>query len=199
MAHVLTDHPLPGIDPRRLKRLSAAGLDSLEAVVFAGPERLMELTGFDLKTCRALIVVAEASLSQHDPDILHFSATRDEPASVRLTRGLRAARLVEEALSMVRKARSHAGRRPIRSDWKRPHRRARKQLRKLLDRLEVLQQSVLSEGLSEVGQDYLTGELEALESALRAILDQPVRKKTLTRVRRLARTTRSALDARNTD
>ena len=129
-------------------------------------------------------------MSQHNPDIIHFSATRDEPASVRLTRGLRAARLVEEALSMVPRPDPMPG--GARSGGlETPHRRARKQLRKLLDRLEVLQQSVLSEGLSQVGQDYLTGELEALESALQAILDQPVRKRTLTRVRRLARTTRT--------
>lgn len=201
MSHVLTHHSLPGIDPRRLKELSAAGLESLEDVVDAGPQRLAELTGFDLKTCRALITVASAALVQQDPYVIELAAVRDEPASVRLARGLQAARRVERALSVVRKARSHtaprAGRRAPRTGWARAHKKARKQLRKLLDRLEMLQQSVLSEGLSQISHDHLTGELDTLEASLQVILDQPVRKPALKRVRRLARTTRHALDARN--
>ena len=68
LTHALTHHPLPGIDPRRLQQLSAAGLESLEDVAHAGPERLAELTGFDLKTCRALVIVATDALVPHHPD-----------------------------------------------------------------------------------------------------------------------------------
>jgi hypothetical protein len=193
VAHELTHHPLPGIDPRRLQRLTQAGLASLEDVVETGPDRLAELTGFDPKTCRALVRVARAALDRQNPDVIEFVPAKDEPSSVRLTRGLTAARNIERAVSLVRKARSHAGRKPPRTDWADAHGRARRQVRKLLERLEELQQAVLSEGLSQASHQHLEAELESLAQALQPLLDGPIRKKSLKRLRATARRTRKGL------
>lgn len=193
MVHALADHPLPGIDARRMKRMKAAGLDSLEAVVEAGPERLAEVTGFDAKTCRALVQVAASALARHDPDVIAFEPKRDEPASERLARGLKAARRIERALSLARKARSEAGRRPERDEWVKAHRKARKQLRKLLEALQSLQQDVLSNGLSQAGYEHLKLELQQLEAGLHAALDAPADRRTFKRLARSARDTRHAL------
>jgi hypothetical protein len=190
--HPLKDHPLPGIDPRRLEQLSNAGLASLEDVVDAGPERLSELTGFDLKTCRALVRLSSSALAHHNPDVIELGPLRNEPGSGRLTRGLRAARSIERALSYVRKARSWAAQAP-RSDSKR-RRKARKQLGKLLVRLESLQESVLSDGLSQRSQDHLMGELQQFEASLEPLLGASAHRKALKRVRRLAKRVRQSLD-----
>ncbi|MEQ1568498.1 MAG: hypothetical protein ABMA64_22870 [Myxococcota bacterium] len=194
MPHELTEHPLPGLDPLRLQQLTDAGVDSLEGLVALGPVRLAEVTGFDLKTCRALIRVARGAMSR-TATVVELVPVRDEPASARLTRGLDAARDVERALSLVRKARSHAGRRPAKARWARPHDRARRQLRKLLQRLEVLQQVVLSDGLSQISHLHLTTELERLELALGPLIDRPMRKRDLRQLRRAARRARRGLDA----
>jgi hypothetical protein len=193
LAHELKDHPLPGIDPRRLLRLTQAGLASLEDVVEAGPERLAELTGFDPKSCRALVRLARTALDRQDPDVIEFVPAKDEPSSVRLTRGLTAARNIERSVSLVRKARSHAGRKPAREGWAEAHGRARRQVRKLLERLEELQQVVLSEGLSQASHEHLDAELESLEQALQPLLAEPIRKKSLKRLRQAARQTRKGL------
>lgn len=197
--HVLTEHPLPGLDLRRLKRLTDAGLQSLEDIVAIGPEALAERTGFDVKTCRTLVSVATSAMANSkgsargSTGVIELTPARDEPASVRLTRGLSAARTVEHAVSLVRKARTHAGRRPRKDSWTEAHAKARRQLRKLLERLQQLQHAVLSEGLSEQSHDHLTRELEALERSLEPILDTPIRKKVLRRLRQTARETRRAL------
>lgn len=193
MAHALTEHSLPGIDPERLKQLSEAGVSSLEDVVDVGPDRLSALTGFDTKTCRALIRVAQAALARQDPAIIPFAPVVDEPGSARLARGLKAARRVERVMSVVRKARSHAKRAPEHRRPRRWHRRARRQLRKLLGALEMLQQSVLSDGLSQLGHDHLDVELRALENRLQPMIDAPIRKRTLKRLYQIARSTRRAL------
>jgi hypothetical protein len=195
--HPLKDHPLPGIDPRRLEQLSNAGLASLEDVVDAGPERLSELTGFDLKTCRALVRLSSSALAHHNPDVIELGPLRNEPGSGRLTRGLRIARSIERGLSLVRKARSWASQAP-RSEGK--HRRkTRRQLRKLLTRLESLQESVLSDGLSQRSHDHLTGELQLFEATLEHLIGASVKRKTLKRVRRLAKALRLSLDTNPQD
>ncbi|MEZ4239559.1 MAG: helix-hairpin-helix domain-containing protein [Myxococcota bacterium] len=188
MAHALTEHSLPGLDPERLQSLVNAGVSSLEDVIDVGPGRLASLTGFDTKTCRALIRVAEAALARHDPAVIPFVPATDEPGSVRLARGLKSARRIERVMSVVRKARAHAGRRRDQKRWRKTHRRARRALKSLLATLEVLQQSVLSEGLSQVGHDHLDVELRALEARLSPMLDLPMRKRTLKRLRDIART-----------
>lgn len=193
MPHALTDHPLPGIDVRRLKRMKAAGLESLEAVVEAGPERLAEVTGFDAKTCRALVQVAASALARHDPDVIAFEPRRDEPASERLGRGLKAARRIERALSLTRKVRSDLGKKPSREDARKAHRKARKQLRKLAEAMESLQQDVLSNGLTQRAYDHLKLELQQLESSLHAATDPPPDRRGYKRLARAARDTRHAL------
>jgi hypothetical protein len=190
--HPLKDHPLPGIDPRRLEQLSKAGLASLEDVVEAGPERLSELTGFDLKTCRALVRLSSSALAHQDPGVIELSPLRHEPGSGRLTRGLRTARSIERALSLVRKARSWASSAP--KPLLERKRKTRRQLRKLLTRLESLQESVLSDGLSQHSHDHLSGELELFEATLEPLLGVPVKRKSLRRVRRLAKRVRQSLD-----
>lgn len=191
MAHPLSDHPLPGIDPRRLEQLTQAGLISLEDVVDAGPERLSEVTGFDLKTCRALIKLASAALSHYHPDVIELTP-RDEPGSSRLSRGLRAARAIERALSSVRHARSWTNL-AARSEANQ-RRRARKQLRKLQEQLEALQEIVLSDGLSQRSHDHLVGELQLYEANLEPLLEASVQRKALKRLRRLSKSVRRSLE-----
>ncbi|MEQ1501367.1 MAG: helix-hairpin-helix domain-containing protein [Myxococcota bacterium] len=197
MPHALTEHSLPGLDAHRLKQLAAAGLASLEDVVGVGPERLATLTGFDRKTCRALVRVAGAALDRQDPSVIPFQPIEgDEPGSIRLARGLETARRIEDAVSMVRTARSHAGKVPLKAGWARSHRRARSQLRKLLASLESLQRSVLSDGVSAIARAHLEAELDGLAAGLRPLLDAPIRKPSLKQLRRMARATRDALEQR---
>jgi hypothetical protein len=191
--HVLTEHPLPGLDPHRLQTLADAGLRSLEELVAADPRDLAARTGLDLKTCRALVRLAGAALRGHDDGVIELVTARDEPGSVRLTRGLGAARGVESAVSLVRKARAHAGKRPPKERWARTHARARRQLRRLLDALGELQQAVLSDGLSEAGLDHLIAVLEAFDQELQPLLAEPLRKRALRSIARAARRTRLAL------
>ena len=199
MAHALTDHPLPGLDEGRLAALASAGVLTLEDVVDAGTGRLATLTGFDTKTAGAVLRTALATLAGHDPTAARFAPPADEPSSARLARGLGAARRIERVVSTVHKARSHASA-PTRKGkpkerWPRRHKRARAQLRGLLDALEALQQSVLSDGLSQIAHDHLEVELRTFEGALQPLLDLPVRKRTLKRLARLAKATRRALTA----
>ena len=189
MPHPLSEYPLPGIDPKRLEQLSQAGLASLEDVVDAGPERLSEVTGFDLKTCRAIVKVASAALSHHPPDVIEL-APRDEPGASRLTRGLRAARAIERALSSVRHARSWANQAPR----SRQRKRTRKQLRKLQEQLEALQETVLSDGLSQRSHDHLVSELQLYEANLESLLEASVQRKSLKRLRRLSKSVRRSLE-----
>lgn len=192
MPHALTEAALPGVDPDRLRRLTDAGLISLEDVVEAGAARLAELTSFDPRTCRALIRAARAAIRPLHPEVVELIPP-DEPASNRLARGLSAARHIEDAASVLRKAKAHTGRRPKRESWREPHAKARRQLRKLLDHLEGLQQSVLSDGLSQAAHDHLQAALEGLAREIRPILDEPIRKRSLQRLRKAARRTRKGL------
>jgi hypothetical protein len=101
-------------------------------------------------------------------------------------------------MSVVRKARSHTGRRRDQKRWRKTHRQARGALKRLLGTLEVLQQSVLSDGLSQVGHDHLEVELRALESRLGPMLEAPIRKRTLRRLRKIARASDRSLSQRTT-
>jgi sugar phosphate isomerase/epimerase len=193
VTHLLSENPLPGIDPRRLRKLADAGLDSLESLVEAGLERVADVTGFDRKTSRALVRVAQAALSRHDRDVIEFSPAQDEPSSERLGRGLDAARRVERAVSIVRKARSHTRRHPAKPSWARAHRKARKQLRKLLDELARIQRSVLSDGLTHVSNRHLKDVLQRMEESLAIPLEQDLRKRSLRRFSKTARRTRGEL------
>lgn len=193
MTHLLTEHPLPGIDPRRLRKLTDAGLDSLESLVDAGLERVSDVTGFDRKTSRALVKVAEAALSRHDRDVIAFAPPSDEPASERLGRGLKGARRVERAVSIVRKALSHARRKPRKPGWQRVHARARKQLRKLLEELARIQRSVLSDGVTHTANEHLKSVLQKMEESLAVPLEQDLRKRSLRRFAKTAKRTRREL------
>ena len=193
--HTLEHHPLPGLDAARLKRLAEGGVDTLETVVDAGPERLSALTGFDEKTCVALVRVAQSALVRSLPGVLEFAAPSSESPIERLSRGLEAARVVERVLSLVRKARSHVGRRPEKKRWAESHAKARKQLRKLSSKLESVQQEILSDGLSEHGLRYLRQLLSPLDASLRSLLDDDVRGSTLKRTARVACRARRAIVA----
>jgi hypothetical protein len=193
VVHLLSEHPLPGIDPRRQRRLAEAGLDSIESLVEAGIERVAKVTGFDVKTTTALVRVAEAALTREENGVIVLQPNRDEPASERLGRGLKAARHVERAVSMVRKARSHARPKPRKAAWQKVHERARSQLKRLLDTFADLQQQVLSDGLSHASYEHLKTVLSRLEDSLSVPLDQDLRKRSLQRMARTAKRTRHEL------
>ena len=93
-------------------------------------------------------------------------------------------------MSLVRKARSHAGRKPRKDSWEKSHRRARKQLRLLLDTFATLQQQVLSDGLSQKSYEHLKQVLSRLEESLSVPLEQEIRKRSLKRFARTAKRTR---------
>ena len=193
MRHSLQQHPLPGIDAARMERLASAGLASLEDVVSAGPERLASLTGFDEKTCVALVRLAQSSLVRSTPGVIAFHAPSPEGPMERLARGLEAARGLERVLSLVRKSRSHVGRAAPKAKWEKPHRRARKQLQRLAVVLEVIQQELLSEGLSEGSHQHLVEMLSPLDASLRSVLDAPVNRRNLKRAARIAKRARKAI------
>lgn len=193
--HALADHTLPGLDVERLRRLHESGIGSLEDLVEAGPERLSDLTGFDAKTAAALLRVAIAALRRADPSVIEFAPRQDAP-NARLARGLEGARLLESALGFVRRLRSHLGQTPADDLAERPHRRARKQLKKLAKIVEAVQREVLAEGLSQRGLAQLQHDLEPLEASLRSILDAPIRTSTLRRARRVAKDARKQLEQR---
>ncbi len=193
MTHLLTEHPLPGIDPRRLRRLTDAGLDSLESLVDAGIERVADVTGFDRKTSRGLVRMAQSALSRHDSDVIEFAPQSDESSSERLGRGLKAARRVERAVSLVRKTQSHVRSKPRKLSWARHHARARKQLTKLLDALAHVQRTVLSDGVTQAANEHLKDVLQRLEESLSIPLEQDLRKRSLRRFAKTAKRTRREL------
>jgi hypothetical protein len=193
MRHALADHPLPGIDAARLALLQEADIDSLEAVVDAGPEKLARLTGFDEKTCVALVRVAQSALVRNLPGVLEFVPKSAEAPMERLARGLEGARLVERVLGMVRTARSHLGKRPRKASMAKAHKKARRQLKRLGVVLAALQQDILSDGLSDKGIQHLRKQLSPLDASLRSILDQPVRAETLSRTKTVAKRARKEL------
>lgn len=196
MRHALADHPLPGIDAARLATLRRAGIDSLEAVVDAGPEQLETLTGFDAKTCVALVRVAQSMLVRAMPGVIAFHRPSVEAPIERLARGLEAARLVERVLGLVRKARSHLGKHPRKQKWAVAHRKARRQLKRLGAVLANVQQEILSDGLSERGIQHLRRELSPLDSSLRSLLEEPVKGAMLERTRRVAKQARQGFDVK---
>ncbi len=193
-AHALADHPLPGIDGRRLVTLRKAGIDSLEAVVDAGPERLQRLTGFDEKTCVALVRVAQSALVRSLPGVIELKRPKVEAPIERLARGLEAARMVERVLGLVRKARSHIGKEPSRRRWALEHRKARKQLKRLSEALAKVQEEILSEGLSERGLSHLRRQLTPLDASMRSLIEAEPKRRMLERTRRVAKQARKELD-----
>jgi hypothetical protein len=194
VTHLLTEHPLPGIDSRRLRRLTEAGLDSLESLVEAGIERVADVTGFDRKTSRGLVRMAQSSLTRQGSEVIEFAPQTDEPASERLARGLKAARRVERAVSLVRKAQSHVRTKPRKAGWAERHARARKQLGKLLEELARVQRSVLSDGVSQTANEHLKDVLQRLEESLAIPLEQDLRKRSLRRFAKTAKRTRKELE-----
>lgn len=195
MPHALAEHPLPGLDAVRLQRLEVGGIDSLEALVDAGPERLAELTGFDLKTSEALVRVAEGALARVLPGVIEFVPRDAEAPTRRLARGLEAAREVERWLSVVRAARDHIGREPAKVRWSGEHATARRQLKKLQRCLTDLQRGILSDGLSPRGDRHLREQLQGLASLQQALGEAP-RGRVYKAVARGAKRTRHALARR---
>ena len=155
---------------------------------------LARVTGFDLDTARALVRVAQGALAQVDADILEFVPLESEPASKRLARGLRGARDIERVRSQVRKVRAHLGRRPTKLRWRTSHKRARKQLGRLMGTLEQLQREVLSEGLSRSALAHLRGQLDPLQGEVERAIEERPRKRLFKRLRRMAKRSRQSFD-----
>lgn len=193
MAHALADNPLPGLDDARLQYLADAGVTSLEDVVAAGPSELARLTGFGLDTSRALVRVAQGALAAVDPTLVEFVPLHEEAASKRLARGLKGARDIENLRSLARGLRNHLGKRPSRATWRKSHKRARKQLVRLMDALEGLQRDVLTDGLSRGSLVHLRERLGPLEKELRRAAGLRLRKRTFKRVAKVAKQARHEL------
>jgi hypothetical protein len=162
--HPLAQHPLPGLDARRLSRLESAGLAHLEDLVSAGPDRLATLTGFDAKTCRALVRLAEGALDRTTSAVIPLQEHGGNTS--RLGRGLGAARRIERTHATIRRISSLLPQRPVKEKWRAPLRKVRKQLRRLEEHLTLLQQSLLAEGTSAAGDAHLREVLEDLEAQL---------------------------------
>jgi hypothetical protein len=190
--HALVDHPLPGIDASRRRKLEKAGVDCLEAVVEIGHERLAELTGFDEKTSLALLRVAQSALARTLPGVIEFVPPNSEPPTARLARGLEAARELERWLGLVRAVRSHVGKQPAKAKWAEEHHEARRQLKKLRRVLEELQQDVLADGLSSRGFRHLKAQLAPVQD-LRALTERPVKRRVYTKLAARARSARKGL------
>lgn len=190
MSHALREHPLPGIDTTRLQRLADAGLVSLEDVVAAGPSELARITGFSLDTSTALVRVAQGALAAVDPSLVEFVPRHAEAASKRLARGLKGARDIEAVRSQARNMRDSIGRRPARPGWRKWHKRARKQLQRLLTRLEELQRDVLTDGLSRAALAHLRAELSPLEQELRDAAAVRMRKRVYRQIAKSAKAAR---------
>lgn len=187
LSHALQDNPLPGIDDARLSQLADAGLTSLEDVVAAGPGELARITGFSLDTSRALVRVAQGALAAVDPTLLEFVPPLEEAASKRLARGLKAARDIEALRSHARTLRDRIGRRPSRPQWRKSHKKARRQLQRLMTRLEGLQRDVLTDGLSRTGLQHLRGELEPISEEVQLQLAARPRKRLFKRIAKRAK------------
>ena len=192
MAHALTENRLPGLDEQRLARLAGAGLSSLEDVVDAGPCELARVTGFDLDTARALVRVAEGMVMEMAP-VIELASVHPEPPARRLARGLRGARDIEQVRSGVRKVRAHLGRRAARARWRKSHKKARKQLSRLMDALEALQREVLSDGLSRAALLHLQNQLRPISNQVERSLEKPLRKRLFKRLSRHAKRARHRL------
>lgn len=110
--------------------------------------------------------------------------------------GLKAARRVEESLGLVRRARTHVGRRPPTDaeTVRKHHRRARKQLTKLLTVLEMLQRRFLERGSSNEQFDQLEDALNPLDSVLQATMASESRTRVFKRVRKAAKLARHTID-----
>ena len=63
MAHLINDHKLPGIGPGRIKRLRAAGFESLESLVEAGAETIGAIPHIPPDVAARAVEAAAALLS----------------------------------------------------------------------------------------------------------------------------------------
>lgn len=189
--HPLHQHPLPGLDARRLRALEAAGVSHLEDLVAAGADRLASLTQFDAKTCRALVRLAEGALDRETSSVIPL--VDPTAGASRLSRGLDAARRLEKTHALIRKARSSWLPEDPRSGWRRRVRRARKQARRLEEHLTSLQQTLLAEGVSVAGDGHLRGLLEDLEAQLGACLQSRPCRRHFKQLARLLRDGRKRL------
>jgi hypothetical protein len=189
--HPLTAHPLPGLDARRLHRLEAAGLAHLEDLVAAGPDQLAALTGFDLKTCRALVRLAEGALDRTASAVIPLQEL-SKPTS-KLGRGLNTARRIEKTHAVLRKVAAVLPAAPSKPRWRRPLKRVRKQLARLEERLTLLQQGLLAEGVSAAGDTHLREVLEDLEERVEARLAARPCRRTFRKLARLLRDGRKLL------
>ncbi len=109
------------------------------------------------------------------------------------SRGLQAARRLEESLGLVRRARTHLGRRPPSEVARKHHRRARRQLAKLIDVLTALQHEVLEQGVTSRRLERVSGVLHPLDEVLKSTRVGESRTRAFKRVRRAARQARHAL------
>jgi hypothetical protein len=183
--HPLTHHSLPGLDARRLRKLEAAGLSHLEDVVRVGADQLATLTEFDAKTCRALVRLAEGALDRESSTVIPLQEQNSNTS--RLGRGLNGARRIEKTHAALRRVASLLPARPVRERWRKHVRWVRKQLARLEERLTLLQQVLLAEGVSAAGDAHLREVLEDLEAKIATRSAARMCRRSL---RRLARTLR---------
>lgn len=184
--HSLEPNMLPGLTEDLLQALRQEGFHSVEALARATPERLAPIVAADL----ADQLIGAACERVMPPVVIPLERT--PPSSDQLTRGLDAARAIENTAGLTRKARSHSGKTPPRKlEW--THRRARRQLKKLVRALEGLQREVLTLGLTEVRAEALLVRLTEVDSLLQDFLAAPMDKRALQLVRRVAKHARKDL------
>lgn len=199
VTHSLRQHPLPGIDEARLRSLADEGLTSLEDLVSAGATELARITGFGLDTSRALVRVAQGALASVDPNFVEFVPPHTEAASKRLARGLRGARDIEMVRSLAQSLRTRFGRRPSRPSWQKSHKRALKQLQRLIVALEDLQRDVLTDGLSRTALHHLREQLAPLEEHLSHSISARPRKREFKRAAKRAKAARRLFSGRTSE
>lgn len=190
MAHPLDEAALIGRET--VQALAALGVSTVEDLAAEEPGRIAEALGMSLEEAVRLVEVARASLPEPlGPDVIPFH--QDPPSVEELSRGLLAARAIEHTTGLVRKLRSHTGKRPpAESRW--THKRARRQLKKLQRTLENIQHEVLSRGLGTRRLDVIQGALVHLDRVLESLLSrEPVDREALRDIRKAAKRARKGM------
>lgn len=215
MARSLHGHRLPGIGPERLRKLEAAGLDSLEALAATGSDAA-PVPGVPATIVRRAAEEARRLLADDLGDDLTEEPTGEVPADAgrvlpftrpveaddpaedaedrlqptrRLARGLKTARALERSADLARRARAHckqAGASEIRS-W------VRKQLARVLTAIEELQQAVIALGISSSGNRELRAALDPLDATLERLLANKPKRRRMEKVGRVAKAARKRL------
>lgn len=192
MTHPLDEASLPDLSRDTVDALAGLGIRTLEDLSEAEPARLAEPLGLPVDEAARLVEIAAAALPEPlGPDVIPFQ--QEPPSVAELSRGLLAARAIEHTTGLVRKLRSHAGKRPP-TDGRWTHKRARRQLKKLQRTLEELQHEVLSRGLGTRRLDVIQGALVHLDRVLESLLGrEPVDRDLLRDARKAAKRARKGI------